>query len=125
MQAVRKRHEASRHGFWLAARLFVVAALVAPLLALAPAGHAAPNDFEVQASNVAAIKIGDFFAKGAQLVLPVGAALTLIDRTGNPVRMRDCGGSYTGPIENCPAPPTGRNSDGSMRAPGGTRGAVR
>lgn len=82
---------------------------------------AAPNDFEVQASNVTALKAGAIFAKGARLVLPAGGMVTLIDRTGGTARTRECGGVYDGPVERCSAPAAGTGKS----VGGGTRGGVR
>ena len=103
-------------------------AFASGLLALAAAGliagaaQAAPNDFEVIASNAAAVKVGDKFEKGARLVLPAGSAVTLADRTGAAIKTRDCGGAYNGPVELCTA------TAGSGPAPavgGGTRGIAK
>lgn len=74
---------------------------------LATVARAAPNDFEVQASAGAGPKIGEKFEKGARLVLPAGATVTLLDRTGTAVRTRQCGGVYDGPVEQCTAPKSG------------------
>jgi hypothetical protein len=91
------------------------------LALMPPASIAAPNDFEVQASNVTALKVGDVFEKGAKLGVPAGGIVTLIDRTGGSVRTRDCAGVYEGPIENCPPAP----SNPGKSVGGGTRGGVR
>lgn len=91
------------------------------LVLMPPASIAAPNDFEVQASNVTVLKVGDLFEKGARLGVPAGGLVTLIDRTGGSVRTRECAGVYNGPIENCPPAP----SNPGKSVGGGTRGGVR
>ena len=80
------------------------------------------NDFEVQASNVADIKVGAKFDGWSRLVLPAGGAVTLIDRTGSTVKTRECVGAYDGPVERCvAASPTGA----AKSFGGGTRGGLR
>ena len=104
-------------------RCFFCMALVPAGIALAASvACAAPNDFEVQDSNVDTIKIGTTFEKGARLVVPEKHTITLIDRTGAAIRTRECAGRYEGPIEQCPAPAASRPS---REGPGATRGAVR
>jgi hypothetical protein len=93
----------------------IAVALLAP-----SAGLAAANDFEVQASNVDSPKIGDTYAKGARIVLKRGARITLIERkAAGKVVTRECGGSYDGPVEKCPAP---AKDDPAASTPGATRG---
>lgn len=94
--------------------------LVAALGLHTTLAQAAPNDFEVQASAGAGPKIGDKFEKGARLVLPAGATVTLLDRTGTAVRTRQCGGAYDGPVELC-TPPKG----GAGPAVGGATRGIR
>lgn len=91
------------------------------LTLMPPASIAAPNDFEIQASNVTALKVGAVFEKGVRLGVPAGGLVTLIDRTGGAVRTRDCAGVYEGPIESCPPAP----SNPGKSVGGGTRGGVR
>ena len=91
---------------------------VAAVLLIGSAVLAAPNDFEVQASDVPAHPVGQKLEKGAKIVLPEGGKVTLIDRTGGAIRTRECGGKYEGPVEQC-KPPGGR---GTSKTPGGTRG---
>jgi len=79
-------------------RLAVALCLVIAWRAIA---HAAPADFEVQASNVTAHPIGQKLNSGAKLVLPKGGTVTLIDRTGATLKTRGCVGKYDGPVENC------------------------
>ena len=84
------------------------------------AASAGPDDFEIQSSSLPALKPGDKLEKGAKLVLPTGAKITFIDRTGAAPLMRDCTGLYDGPIELCVAKATGP----SKTTPGATRGIV-
>ncbi len=95
--------------------------VIAALLAGVPAAQAAADDFEILSSNVAVLKPGDKFEKGAKLNLPDGAKVTYIDRTGGAAQMRECGGRYEGPIELCIAKPSGP----ARTAPGATRGIIR
>jgi hypothetical protein len=83
--------------------------------------RAAPNDFEVQASNVAALKVGATLERGARIVVPTGGAMTLIDRTGGAVRTRECAGRYQGPVGQCPMPSA---TEATRTTPGGVRGAL-
>lgn len=120
MRLTKNTRKAGANQHWRALPMRSMMALGA--LTLMPAASiAAPNDFEVQASNVTALKVGDVFAKGARLGVPAGGLVTLIDRTGGAVRTRDCAGIYDGPVERCP--PATSNPGKSVG--GGTRGGVR
>lgn len=120
MSARADRHKGRWPGLRRASRMLGMAALaiIVPAVTMA---LAAPNDFEVQASNVTALKAGAVFEKGARLVLPAGGVVTLIDRTGGTARTRECGGVYDGPVERCSAPAAGTGKS----VGGGTRGGVR
>jgi hypothetical protein len=85
-----------------------------------PTADAAPNDFEIQAvKNTTIFTEGQAFSKGAEISIPDGASITLIDRTGPIVRSRTCVGRYDGPIEICTKATI---SNGTKAVPGGTRG---
>jgi hypothetical protein len=86
----------------------------------APAADASPNDFEIQAvKNTTIFAEGQLFSKGAEISIPDGASITLIDRTGPIVRSRTCVGTYDGPIDVCTKAAI---SSGTKAVPGGTRG---
>jgi hypothetical protein len=80
---------------------------------------AAPNDFEVMSSNVAAHPPGQKLAKGSKLTVPVGGKVILIDRTGGSISTKECTGTFDGPVEKCSAqgPATSPMTGGGTRGP--------
>ena len=96
------------------------ATLAATLVLLgASIALAAPNDFEVMTSNVAAHPAGQKLPKGSTLTIPAGGKVILIDRTGGAISTKECTGSFSGPVERCSA----QRGSSAPVVGGGTRGA--